>query len=573
MGGEEVGRRLLTVKLMGPEISQDYCSASTSDIIRNCQFIPYSFKELNQVDIVEFSALQSLKMVKYMTGLQRHCLPTDVFFWTIFNTDAEGDRLVIKGANGNANVIGWPEIAVAFGAHHDPQEQFRSNKVMQSKLRDLQPELFLPQAVESNPNKKLVNGQRIRAMAPVEPLDQGWRHDPVGLGSKFPDSIGVLAELHERCQILEQISVASLVHEDGQTPMSKRAPTADGKCRTKITFKRKKPQVAAVSDDVSSDSAIQVRNVSRSRVTGMANNQVPCKRKAVAVQEYNDPDDNRVMPALDIVVAGPSSSPPTNLEQFGQLLGSEIANLVTGKCSSFWLQVQEQVSVASLWKGKHEGLLRANTELSSKMAEKNKDCLVKEAEWKKTVAALRDELASVRVADGLAIEGFQMQKQVLEGELKRLKNSSTPVVEGLKEKAEATKAFESTISGLQDELEAKKNALTEAQREIVSLNTCSQPVVITLKDKLSSVEAELSCKTLAGMKYKKALDSKIVIISELEFKIEGLDDEINKLKFALERADASSKIARVELSQAKKDLRLLQLETDNDMALSGSSRY
>ncbi|KAL3701495.1 hypothetical protein R1sor_019517 [Riccia sorocarpa] len=128
MGGEEVGRRLLTVKLMGPEISQDYCSVSTSDIIRNCQFIPYSFKELNQVDIVEFSALQSLKMVKYVTGLQRHCLPTDVFFWTIFNTDAEGDRLVIKGANGNANVIGWPKIAVAFGAHHDPQEEFRSNK-------------------------------------------------------------------------------------------------------------------------------------------------------------------------------------------------------------------------------------------------------------------------------------------------------------------------------------------------------------------------------------------------------------------------------------------------------------
>ncbi|KAL3689528.1 hypothetical protein R1sor_015837 [Riccia sorocarpa] len=514
-------------------------------------------------------------MVKYVTGLQRHCLPTDVFFWTIFNTDAEGDRLVIKGANGNANVIGWPEIAVAFGAHHDPHEEFRSNKVMQSKLRDLQPELFLPQAVESNPNKKLVNGQRYeeclyyREAAPYDPTyylmtiiaEIFWS---AGRAPRFLTPM--------RCQIPEQIPVASLVHKDGQTPMSERAPTADGKCRTKITFKRKKPQVAAVSDDVSSDSAIQVRNVSRSRVTGMANNQVPGKRKAVAVQEDNDPDDNRVMPALDIVVAGPSGSPPTNLEQFGQLLGSEIANLVTGKCSSFWLQVQEQVSVASLWKGKHEGLLRANTELSSKMAEKDKDCLVKEAEWKKTVAALRDELASVRVVDGLAIEGFQMQKQVLEGKLKRLKNSSTPVVEGLKEKAEATKAFESTISGLQDELEAKQNALTEAQREIVSLNTCSQPVVITLKDKLSSVEAELSCKTLAGMKYKKALDSEIVITSELQFKIEGLDDEINKLKFALERADASSKIARVELSQAKKDLRLLQLETDNDMALSGSSR-
>ncbi|KAL3683850.1 hypothetical protein R1sor_001872 [Riccia sorocarpa] len=668
MGGEEVGRRMLTVKLMGPEISQDYCSASTSDIIRNCQFIPYSFKELNQVDIVEFSALQSLKMVKYVTGLQRYCLPTDVFFWTIFNTDAEGDRVVIKGANGNANVIGWPEIAVAFGAHHDPQEELWSNKVMQSKLRDLQPELFLPQAVESNPNKKLVNGQRyeeclyyreaapygptyylmtiiaeifwsagraprfltpmvyayLRSLnghqtnwakailnslrteivslqnrgkakenpkartimwAPVlvhivyafrstifagTPLQESeqwlrWSHltkdgdmTLSDLEGKFPDSIGVLAELHERCQIPEQIPIASPVHEDGQTPMSKRAPTADGKCRTKITLQQSLTTYRLTRP-------FKYVMFQGPELPGLANNQVPGKRKAVAVQEDNDPDDIRVMPALDIVVAGPSGSPPTNLEQFGQLLGSEIANLVTGKCSSFWLQVQEQVSVASLWKGKHEGLLRANTELSSKMAEKDKDCLVKEAEWKKTVAALRDELASVRVADGLAIEGFQMQKQVLEGELKRLKNSSTPVVEGLKEKV-------AKLEEELNELEAKQNALTEAQREIVSLNTCSQPVVDALKDKLSSVEAELSCKTLAGMKYKKALDSEIVITSELQFKIEGLDDEINKLKFALERADASSKIARVELSHAKKDLRLLQLETDNDMALSGSSR-
>ncbi|KAL3702374.1 hypothetical protein R1sor_020396 [Riccia sorocarpa] len=99
-------------------------------------------------------------MIKYVTAVQRHCIPVDVFFWMIFNTDAEGDRLVIKGANGNAHVIGWPEIAVAFGSQHDPKEEFRSTKVMQSKLRDLHSDLFLPQAVESNPNKKLVNGQR-----------------------------------------------------------------------------------------------------------------------------------------------------------------------------------------------------------------------------------------------------------------------------------------------------------------------------------------------------------------------------------------------------------------------------
>ncbi|KAL3702112.1 hypothetical protein R1sor_020134 [Riccia sorocarpa] len=164
------------------------------------------------------------------------------------------------------------------------------------------------------------------------------------------------------------------------------------------------------------------------------------------------------------------------------------------------------------------------------MAEKDKDYLVKEAEWKKTVAALMDELASVRVADGLAIEGFQMQKQVLEGELKRLKNSSEPVVERLKEK----------VAKLEEELSAKEwlqkqyNAISDYIRE---------------KE-----------------------ESWRVAQAEATKAFESLDDEINKLKFALERKDASSKIAHVELSQAKKDLRLLQLETDNDMALSGSSR-
>ncbi|KAL3681243.1 hypothetical protein R1sor_024199 [Riccia sorocarpa] len=43
-------------------------------------FIPYSFKELKDIDLVEFSALRHFGMLKYVASLQRHCAPSDVFF-------------------------------------------------------------------------------------------------------------------------------------------------------------------------------------------------------------------------------------------------------------------------------------------------------------------------------------------------------------------------------------------------------------------------------------------------------------------------------------------------------------
>ncbi|KAL3684860.1 hypothetical protein R1sor_002882 [Riccia sorocarpa] len=220
-------------------------------------------------------------------------------------------------------VTALQQIAVAFRTHHDSKEEFRSNKVMHSKLRDLQPDLFLPQAVESNPNKKLVNGQPyedilyykeaalysptyylmmivaelfwsagrasrfltpmlyaylrsfsghqtnwVKAILHSLPLEiislqtaarpkitRRWSHMTKecditlsGLEAKFPHAIVDVAELHEKCQLPEDIPVAA-VHKDG-----------------------------------SSEEAIQPRNVSRSRATGMANNKVSPQRNGLTVQ-------------------------------------------------------------------------------------------------------------------------------------------------------------------------------------------------------------------------------------------------------------------------------------------------
>ncbi|KAL3695468.1 hypothetical protein R1sor_009544 [Riccia sorocarpa] len=154
----------------------------------------------------------------------------------------------------------------------------------------------------------------------------------------------------------------------------------------------------------------------------------------------------------------------------------------------------------------------------------------------------QEHVIRVFIVDGLAIEDFRKHKQVLEGELKRFKASTEPLVEGLKEKvatleeqlsakdwlqeqyntlsehlpekdecwrvdqAEATTALESTILQLQKKLQGKGNTLTKAQIQIESIKISSQP-----------------------------------------FKVQSLDDETEGLKFALERAEAASKSVSVEL--------------------------
>ncbi|KAL2633399.1 hypothetical protein R1flu_004878 [Riccia fluitans] len=100
-----------------------------------------------------------LNMLKYVTSLQRHYVPEDIFLLGLQNTDAEGDRLLVKDTRGGTNVIGWNEIAVIFGAKHNDKEHFRSIKVMHTMLDKYNPRAYLPASVEHNPNKKLVSGQ------------------------------------------------------------------------------------------------------------------------------------------------------------------------------------------------------------------------------------------------------------------------------------------------------------------------------------------------------------------------------------------------------------------------------
>ncbi|KAL2642697.1 hypothetical protein R1flu_010284 [Riccia fluitans] len=89
-----------------------------------------------------------------------HYVLEDIFLWGITNTNAEGDRLLVKDTRDGTNVMGWNEIAVIFGVKHNEKEDFQSIKVMHTTLDKYNPRSYFPTSVETNPNKKLVSGQR-----------------------------------------------------------------------------------------------------------------------------------------------------------------------------------------------------------------------------------------------------------------------------------------------------------------------------------------------------------------------------------------------------------------------------
>ncbi|KAL3680491.1 hypothetical protein R1sor_023447 [Riccia sorocarpa] len=77
----------------------------------------------------------------------------------VFNTDASDERLLITGADGRSNVIGWTEIMTAFGGDHSEEDEFRGAKIMHKQLLPYRPSDYLPEQVEKNLNKGLVSGK------------------------------------------------------------------------------------------------------------------------------------------------------------------------------------------------------------------------------------------------------------------------------------------------------------------------------------------------------------------------------------------------------------------------------
>ncbi|KAL3695396.1 hypothetical protein R1sor_009472 [Riccia sorocarpa] len=156
---EGLGLRQRTLDLMDPSFLAQYSSPCHRAMMSICQFVPYGFKEFKDLDEVEFSTLRQFGMLPYVSSLQRHCVPADIFYWGVFNTDVSDERLLVTGTDGRTNVIGWAEIMTAFGGDHSEEDEFRGVKIMHRQLAPYKPAEFLPESVEKNLNKELVSGK------------------------------------------------------------------------------------------------------------------------------------------------------------------------------------------------------------------------------------------------------------------------------------------------------------------------------------------------------------------------------------------------------------------------------
>ncbi|KAL3682981.1 hypothetical protein R1sor_001003 [Riccia sorocarpa] len=152
-------KRLPSIRLMEDELSRTFASARAGFLSKIAMFVPYTFKDMVDIDLVEFLAIEHLKMLNYITGVQRLCVPEDILSYAFWNTDAEGDRLLIKGTSGTTCVVGWHEVAVAFGANHLDTEEFRAIRINNKNFSEYSPGEYLLETVETNAARKLVNGR------------------------------------------------------------------------------------------------------------------------------------------------------------------------------------------------------------------------------------------------------------------------------------------------------------------------------------------------------------------------------------------------------------------------------
>ncbi|KAL3693161.1 hypothetical protein R1sor_006812 [Riccia sorocarpa] len=152
---EHLGLRQRTMDLMDPKFLAHYSSPCHQALMSICQFVPYEFKEFKDLDEVEFSALRQFGMLPYVSSLQHHCVPANIFYWGVFNIDVSDERLLVTGTDGRTNVIGWTKIMTAFGSDHSDEDEFRGVKIMHRQLAPYKPSEFLPENVEKNLNKEL----------------------------------------------------------------------------------------------------------------------------------------------------------------------------------------------------------------------------------------------------------------------------------------------------------------------------------------------------------------------------------------------------------------------------------
>ncbi|KAL3685467.1 hypothetical protein R1sor_003489 [Riccia sorocarpa] len=246
-----VGKGLPSIRLMEADLSAGFASAPVGFLKKIAQFVPYTFKELVDLELVEFSAMNAFNLLKYDAGVQRLCVLEDVFWYAFWNTDAEGDRLLIKGCLGATCVEYALHDAPSIRIHEIPSRvsnQLGQGHFAQPPDRDS----ILQKRVRTAENTKPTSviwgpifthilfafRETIFSGTPLAHPDGWvvWTHmskegelDLVGLHAKFPDPIVHLNVIRDNCKLTDQIPLAEPVNGDslavaGTAPITRKLP-------------------------------------------------------------------------------------------------------------------------------------------------------------------------------------------------------------------------------------------------------------------------------------------------------------------------------------------------------------
>ncbi|KAL3678932.1 hypothetical protein R1sor_021888 [Riccia sorocarpa] len=530
-----VGKRLPSIRLMEADLSDNYASAGTDFLKKTAQFVPYTFKDLADVDLVEFSAMTSMNMLKY-------------------------------GTSGSTCVVGWHEVSVAFGASHGEAEEFRAIKINNKAFSQYKPQEFLPETMETNAQRKLVNGQPyeeisyykdaasygptyylmsiiaelfwcngrstrfttpmvyayMRSLATPEAW-VSWVHmskdgelDLKGLVNKFPTPIEDLKVIRESCKLTDNIPLAESV-----------AGGPDGNAAVmtpKLTVRKR------ARDDKEPDRVV------RTRVTTKGRSIVPAEAGPSAPASSPTESDS----SGELVVFEPI------FHDFGQKMGPVLADVLSKNLQASFGPLLVDAKAG-------QSLKKQLAELTTKLeeSERGRTGLIGQVEALKRDLITCKEKATSELA---ASNGLRTQKELQQ--MKQESANAKSSIAKLETDLKLARNDVATRTAGEENLKAQIKSLTGQMEALKAKSTAK---VAQLQQQQAVLQEQLQTEKLAVDRFKNAFNTEMQKNSDLDEQVVTLKAKIDSHKFSAERAEKAQSALRSELAKVKAELRMLQI--------------
>ncbi|KAL3692695.1 hypothetical protein R1sor_006346 [Riccia sorocarpa] len=514
-----VGTRLPLIRLMEAEFSSQYASAGHTFLTKLATFVPYSFKDLADVDLVEFSAMTSMKMLKYVTGIQRWCVPEDIFLYAFWNTNVDGNRLLIKGCSGSTCVVGSHEVLVAFGASHADSEEFRAIKINNKNMAPYRPGEYLPESVETNAQRKLVNGR------PYEEISYYKEAAPYGPTYFL---MTVIAELFW-CNGRTTRFTTPMLYVYMRSVHGHHTNWSKDDLPTRVS-----PDVVLSPNDA---------RFVRTRITS----------KKPKVSDAQDCPGTSSRPPTNgvIIIAEPSTpAPPPVVEvedprfrDFGQKLGVTLASVVSRELTVSFGTVFSKANPAT-------SLRRQVDDLTLKLGELER---VRHG-LNDRVSELKAELD--KSAEKSVVEAARKSAVDLQKEVDRVAKEAEVTIAGLQTELKIAKEDVQSRAVEQDHLKASVRSLTgriQVLKDEAATNEAN------LRKENADLQHEIQTHISQTDTYKKEFHVEMTKAADLEEQLNVVKNQVEDHKFTAERAEKAHTALRLEFNQIKTELRMLKV--------------